>query len=878
MDPHQSTYTPGTIGIGSGNVGYTETGQWRNLIFISLTSSGVTAMEDAYRVELQLDPSGVNGAPDAPDWRVDYLGVVSEDANLATSWNTSFFSWEMTPGYPVGVLETDGLMINRTFDVSDALAGLSVSSYPAYLLFRVSSLAPPELGVQYSGSISEDLGRHKLMIYTPDAEPEWVHAGDRIHLNEGSSTTWPVCLKGKPSGNVRLNVELPADSWLEVAPQTMVFTPDNWNVPQELTLNGNGDDRYAFLKTSMTLAVDPSESPATWAGVEAGLVTVLRKDNDPLNLGVLAGRETISTVLEISTEEASVATNAAAQHSPVWTHEGNIYHVYVNHLQQAVVAKYPEGGPPTTHVLMEGVENDPHYSFSLGLDSDGYIHVCGNMHNGRPGDGLWNYWISQAPGDLTTWHYYADPAWENWPDATETSSPGPILTGNTISYVLFRPDNGGRLFASFRGRALNFFGKGWTGLRLSRLDGAAGDRWEPLGVYTQSIFSDDFFPARVIAWDDVGGREEGGWYQTYRGQIWFDAQNRLHLCWAYFGANSRTHTTSPPSDYGSGATHILYARSPDGGLTWERADGTPIVPPLNPLNADVVIETNPGDLTSTAYVVATAEGNPVVSFSRNGLPMTGDPYLKAWLPGFGWSEARALPTQYAFQILADRRGILTLPDSDGTWHRSYDGGESWNTIPGAPFYSGGEAASVDYPHLQATGEVRFHTLYNDEGTYRYGIWTVAFSPEETPSHAESWRESWFGDPSETGNGAENMDPDQDGMANWIERALGGNPLVSDRTPTVSHTLSQQGSAFLEFSYSRIEGGAEVGNGCYRFAEIEYQLQESTELLQWDSRDDWLLQSVSTGPGTGWEAVRFRLPEPIVPDQPRFIRLRLQKVP
>jgi hypothetical protein len=123
------------------------------------------------------------------------------------------------------------------------------------------------------------------------------------------------------------------------------------------------------------------------------------------------------------------------------------------------------------------------------------------------------------------------------------------------------------------------------------------------------------------------------------------------------------------------------------------------------------------------------------------------------------------------------------------------------------------------------------------------------------------------------------DPDLDGVVNWIERALGRDPLQAEGDTAIQvFPVNLSGTPYLEISYPRLLGGIDEGNGRYRFAEIQYQLEEGTDLLQWDPRDDWEWQSTTPGPGTAWESVLFRLPEALIPGNPRFVRLGLEKVP
>ncbi|HEX8312064.1 MAG TPA: LamG-like jellyroll fold domain-containing protein [Chthoniobacteraceae bacterium] len=87
------------------------------------------------------------------------------------------------------------------------------------------------------------------------------------------------------------------------------------------------------------------------------------------------------------------------------------------------------------------------------------------------------------------------------------------------------------------------------------------------------------------------------------------------------------------------------------------------------------------------------------------------------------------------------------------------------------------------------------------------------APPLTP--AQSWRQTYFGSTSNTGNAADDADPDQDGIKNLLERAFGGNPTVSNTgiLPTIDPT-----SPLLTIVYTRAKG----------FPDLTFMVQESSD--------------------------------------------------
>jgi hypothetical protein len=72
-----------------------------------------------------------------------------------------------------------------------------------------------------------------------------------LELEEGDSATYTVALSSQPSADVMVNITRFPDAPLAMPFLTMTFTPENWNVPQEVTIEAESDDddhsHLAFL-------------------------------------------------------------------------------------------------------------------------------------------------------------------------------------------------------------------------------------------------------------------------------------------------------------------------------------------------------------------------------------------------------------------------------------------------------------------------------------------------------------------------------------------------------------------------------------------------------------------------------------------------------
>ena len=260
--------------------------------------------------------------------------------------------------------------------------------------------------------------------------------------------------------------------------------------------------------------------------------------------------------------DLSDAVWSVGPHSPVWTYEGHIYAARVNRRQEIIITQKKPDGTTTEQVVFKGVQLNNHNAPSIAVDKSGYIHITGDLHNGGFQEGKrgqWNYWVSDNPHDITSFTFRGGSVW---------NEPKTWLPSNMSSYVLFRPDNNDDLFVTWRGRMLSRTDIGsYRAVMLATLPDGKPGPWEYRGVEHPNR---KHWPGKGIAWEDyVRPMKESGrgksTYQTLRGHTWFDQQNNLHMTWVIFGPHSQTPGNPElKSTIGSGATHLLYAKSSNG--------------------------------------------------------------------------------------------------------------------------------------------------------------------------------------------------------------------------------------------------------------------------------------------------------------------------
>lgn len=303
------------------------------------------------------------------------------------------------------------------------------------------------------------------------------------------------------------------------------------------------------------------------------------------------------------------------------------------------------GSPTYTSV------NDSHHNWSIGIDSDGYLHVMGDMHNYPYGPSPVTACGSTTPaGSAESSSTYLPTRlqcqialyWKS-NNAYDASGGFTFKGGSTstapnavsITYPRFIHAPNGDLYFTSLGKAVRDSSSKRTGqmaVLLHKYNPGTGS-WTALGASVSGLITDTpsaasttYFPA--FFWEN-GGVADGSahpWFQGFQHQFRFDRRGTLHFCAAI--------NVDPSSQKN---TRLLYASSPDGGATWKRADGTTIGGlPLRAVGtsqmADLVTDTQ--DAYSLGdYTVVTADHNGTPA-CRAGSPSNVN---NGWGQWFYWN-------------------------------------------------------------------------------------------------------------------------------------------------------------------------------------------------------------------------------------------------
>lgn len=409
-------------------------------------------------------------------------------------------------------------------------------------------------------------------------------------------------------------------------------------------------------------------------------------------------KERIVPIVEWSAQTAKVMYPDQT-YSPVSTFESVTYVVYTDPERRPMVARIQGNEKSCAHIDPNDdyqARDDGHHRFSLGIDNDGYIHVMGDMHH-HPTSNVDHlperykgtaamYWVSKRPRDITEFEFMGD-------------KPDRCPPGTSFSYYYFDNDNDGVLYFAARVRSgLNVGGwkPGLIAYGLYRYD-TENRTWKALGAkrpggkYT------------ILAWEDNGSNATA--YQSMRGDIRFDKNNRLHFATTINADDSFT----PSNHVHMSMTHVLYGYSDDGGETFRRADGTPIDPlPMRveegPDQGSIV--TGPTHWVSMpASVGFTHDNRPFVTWVRldyQGKTHTSTGMCRVWNGKDGWSEKAPLVFDASGwdKHVTDGRGVITLSamwpgEFYRTMHPTQEGKKHFFRI-----------GCFDRRYLRETGEIR----------------------------------------------------------------------------------------------------------------------------------------------------------------------------
>lgn len=227
----------------------------------------------------------------------------------------------------------------------------------------------------------------------------------------------------------------------------------------------------------------------------------------------------------------------------------------------------------------KGNVKDGHNIISIAVDSDGYIHAAFDHHGNKL-----HYCRSIAPGSLTL-------------------GPMESMTGQLeedVTYPEFYTLAGGRLLFAYRSGA-----SGRGNLVLNEYD-TKSRTWKRL----HDVLID-------------GENARNAYWQMH-----VDSRGTIHLSWVW----RETWMVETNHD-------LCYARSTDGGHTWQRSDGTHYTLPITLSTAEVACYIpQKSELINQTSMSADTDGNPYIATYWRDSTSTIPQYRLVWHDGSTWHE------------------------------------------------------------------------------------------------------------------------------------------------------------------------------------------------------------------------------------------------
>ncbi|MEJ2501819.1 MAG: BNR-4 repeat-containing protein, partial [Gemmatimonadota bacterium] len=273
---------------------------------------------------------------------------------------------------------------------------------------------------------------------------------------------------------------------------------------------------------------------------------------------LLSGDRVSVRVVPIGSGWARSSVNAVVfrQHGIV-SHGGVQYAAYYDAEGRVVLARRTAGaGEWTTRTTrLTGDPADAHNAISLGVDGNGVLHVSWDLH----GDTL-RYARGVGPGSL------------------ELGRPLP-MTGRheaRVTYPRFYTVDGGDLVFLYR-------------------DGSSGD-----GDVMVNRYDLDRRAWRPLHHPLIDG---GGERNAYVNGLAIDREGGWHLSWVW------------RESWDVATNHdILYAYSPDRGVSWLRSTGEPYALPITAASAEVAVDVpQQSGLINQTTMTVDADGRPVIA-------------------------------------------------------------------------------------------------------------------------------------------------------------------------------------------------------------------------------------------------------------------------
>ncbi|MDX1283354.1 MAG: BNR-4 repeat-containing protein [Draconibacterium sp.] len=438
----------------------------------------------------------------------------------------------------------------------------------------------------------------------------------------------------------------------------------------------------------------------------------------------------------------------ASYHSPIATHGNSTFVLYVDQGHRLKIVKITDDGieeafidnmiyqpdefyanhdnNPNNNVSEPDYhrfkEKDGHHSVSIGIDKNGYLHLIGDMHNYPVYENPQKhlplryaykkviYWRSDNPLDISSFSFLGDQA-------------DKVPQGVGFTYCNFFNDLDGNLYFTSRAHQ-----KDKTRCSAySKYDASTGT-WSVVGGIANG---EEGYPR--LFWEDNG--EGGSKYNKTHPIGVFDRDNNMHV-----SAPILSNNESPQGAIIHFCTDILYLKSTDGGQSFTKADGSPVLVPARsesgPNQADVVFSAK--YLGVSGNIAVDYENNPYTVAQVKSAENTGKKSQVIGWNGTNWHNyGEIVSSNTDFRLIHDPAGVMNyIGDSNSDLYRFWNPADPLHKID-LPW----SIRVIDYEYLKKTGNIMGLAKDGDNlkvvkvTITRPGMELITPEPKEITNHA-----------------------------------------------------------------------------------------------------------------------------------------------
>jgi uncharacterized delta-60 repeat protein len=197
-----------------------------------------------------------------------------------------------------------------------------------------------------------------------------------------------------------------------------------------------------------------------------------------------------------------------------------------------------------------------------------------------------------------------------------------------------------------------------------------------------------------------------------------------------------------------------------------------------------------------------------IALQMDGRILVGG-YFTVFLPGAGRKYFARLTngdhtqtiTQPALdQVLWERTGALPEVE-EVVFEQSTDDGANWSLL-GIPTRVVATPASWEFTAAAPLADGTLLRARAVSSTGNRGFGRLEFPVPASLTAREEWNQTWFGSTSSTGDAASDADPNDNGVSNLLEYALGGDPVGNTTGTSILPQVSTDSSGLLQLSFKR----------------------------------------------------------------------------